>query len=120
MRPVISAVAAILGGAGNTDVAEALDVNRPRDNGITALYAACEKNSKDCVELLLSHSDIEINRTRSGGYTALYIACQKNSKDCVELLVNAGADATLRAANGKTARDIAVEKGNDACAALLQ
>jgi len=52
--------------------------------------------------------------------TPLHIAALMNRADIVELLLNAGADPTLRAANGQTPLEVAEQSNATATSALLR
>lgn len=62
----------------------------------------------------------DVNAVTKDGVTALMIAAGHNNAPMIGLLLRAGADATKKAADGKTALDVAVTAGNDAAAQALK
>lgn len=70
-----------------------------------------------CRELIARGADV--NARQEGGFTPLMSAAQNGSVELIQLLLAHGADPRATTAAGKTARDLAVESGHDAVAALL-
>ena len=62
----------------------------------------------------------DVNARTKQGFTALMVAAGHNNAPMIGLLLRSGADATLKAANGKTALDIAIEAQNEAAAGALK
>ena len=54
----------------------------------------------------------DIDRCVDGSNTLLHLAIQNNLVDCVVKLLSSGADANLLNEDGYTARDLALENGN--------
>lgn len=73
----------------NTLLRNGADVNKGLVSGFTPLHAACEKNKKETVLLLLKEkeADIRINAVDGKGRTPLYIACKKGYHDLAEILL---------------------------------
>ena len=73
----------------------------------TALMNACIHNHLPCVEVLLSHKDMNIdivNLTDDGGYTALMWACECISDmQIVHILLQHGTDTRIESHRGETA-----------------
>jgi ankyrin repeat protein len=84
----------------------------PRDtDGRTPLMWSCFKgNSGSVVEMLLS-ANADPNLIDGTGCTALHWAASKGNREAGQLLVKHGVKTDIREANGKTANDIATERG---------
>jgi len=110
---------------GHKDVVELLlshtaDINVKFDNKATALHLAAWNGHKDVVELLLSHSaDVDATDNRYG-YTALHWAARGGHKDVVEVLLSHSAQVDAKDDDGKTALQIAEQKGFDGIVQLLK
>jgi len=90
-----------------------VDANTRHDHSLTALmWAAGHTNDVPVTEglatvrLLLEH-DAGVNLVDDRGRTALMIAAERGHAEVVAALLAAGADATVRDAEGKTALDLA-------------
>lgn len=66
---------------------ELINVNYYNEYGECALMSACYENSKECVELLLKHPDIEVNMYDMNDYSALLHVCIYNYKECCKMLL---------------------------------
>ncbi|HEY1707761.1 MAG TPA: ankyrin repeat domain-containing protein [Rhizomicrobium sp.] len=53
-----------------------------------------------------------VDTPQKQGYTALMIAASNNFADAIDVLLAAGADRTIKLADGKTAADIAKDRGH--------
>lgn len=63
--------------------------------------------------------DYLLNEKDIYGETPLFFAVRENEPDNCAFLINEGADMDIKNNEGKTAYDVAVELGNEACMALL-
>ena len=61
-----------------------------------------------------------VNVRQEGGWTALHGAAQNGDREIVEVLLANGADTSARAANNQAALDLALVKGHNEIAALLE
>ena len=61
-----------------------------------------------------------VNARDKNGRTPLHIAAEKGMRDTALLLLNMGADPSLKDPQGKTAADIATEKGSTTVVELLR
>ena len=69
---------------------------------------------------LLEHGGAELDAVDNIGQTALMLAAISGKAATTAQLVEAGADATLRSNGGKTALEIAEQKGQAEVATLLR
>ena len=84
------------------------------------LHAALSlSNSTEPIELLLKHG-ARVNARQMGGYTPLHQAASAGKTVAVEILLAAGADASLRCDQGKTAADYAEAKAHTEIAERLR
>jgi ankyrin repeat protein len=72
------------------------------------------KKYKNCIQLLMNQDGINLNVGNKKGYTAIHVAAQNDAKEIVQaILEHAGDDLdidSLKASNGKTARETILEK----------
>ena len=97
------------------DVARALlergaDVHAVTRNNMTnqPLHAAAAGGSVEICHMLLEKG-ANVNARQQGGYTALHEAAHRADLQMIDLFLSAGADRSLQADDGKTARDMALE-----------
>lgn len=93
----------------------------PNGSGSTIdnpIAAAASEGHGQIVELLADHG-ADLNRTRYGK-TALMCASQRGHLGIAQFLIHRGADLHLRNSEGKSALDLALEKGNEDIAQLLR
>jgi ankyrin repeat protein len=97
---------------------DGVDVNWKNKEGDTALIWASVEGHAEVVKLLLDRGALT-DLQRNGGATALMYASFFGHVECVRLLLERGADMSIKDRNGKTAKDDAIERGNDAIGQLL-
>jgi ankyrin repeat protein len=85
-------------------------VNRP---GFAALHFAAAAGDDAIVQILLDHYAY-IDAESPNKVTPLMIAAREGQQKTVKLLLDAGADATLKSGDGKTASDFAGERDHGA------
>jgi uncharacterized protein len=99
------------------------DINARDRHGQTALMLAAHAGHCQVVEMLIAHRP-DLNTTAKYGLSALMLALVAGHAEVARLLADAGADLSLRGTGapgfvGKTAYDLAVERGlGDLSAAL--
>ncbi|KAK0200512.1 ankyrin repeat-containing domain protein [Desarmillaria ectypa] len=97
--------------------------NAPGGGGRTlvALHAAVEGRRRGNLEMLLKSGWVDANGTDSKGRSTLYIAGPSGDVQSVKIsLDHTAIDITAKDSSGKSAYEIAVEKGHDDVADLLQ
>ena len=92
--------AAIAGGA---------DVHARNEAGLTPLMAAVVSNAPTQVTEELMAAGADVNQQAANGVTALMLAASQGTPAQVVYLLNAGADPTVRDAEGRTAADHAAQ-----------
>jgi ankyrin repeat protein len=128
-------LAAFLGAAGTSDVADAVmhgdqaaaeklvaqhaDVNAPQADGATALHWAVFQSDKALVDLLL-RAGANPKAANRDGSTPLWLACINGDAPIIAALLTAGADANEKLPLGRTPLMVAARTGNvDAIKVLL-
>jgi len=99
------------------------DVDARDSHGQTALMLAAHAGHREIVEVLIARR-ANLNATAKYGLSALMLALVAGHTQVAGLLVGAGADVSLRGTGapgfaGKTAYDLAVERGMDVLSAAL-
>jgi len=64
-----------------------IDPSKPKNDGTTPFYLACEKGRKEIVSLLLADPRIDPDKAEKGGKTPFFAACQKGHQAVVSLLL---------------------------------
>ncbi len=85
---------------------------------VRPLHSATAVRAAAIVHLLLEHG-ADVNATQHGEWTPLMAAAANGDLDSVRALLARGADTSARNAEGKTAADLARDRGQAAAAALL-
>lgn len=86
-----------------------VNVNAANNQGKRALHFAAEYWGDIIKELLNAGADIDAQDNE--GNTALIIECKQGSEKEARLLIRKGADSNIKNKEGKSAADIAAEKG---------
>ncbi|MGE7863473.1 ankyrin repeat domain-containing protein [Bacillus mobilis] len=82
------------------------------ENENTPLQAAIANKQSELVAFLIEKGS-DVNVIQSGGWTGLHEAALLGSEEIVMLLLENGANKAIKKNDGKTAYDIALEKGYD-------
>ena len=64
-----------------------IDLNKPKNDGATAFFMACQDGHKEVVSLLLADPRIDPNKPKNTGVTPFSIACENGHKEVVSLLL---------------------------------
>lgn len=104
-------------------LAQGADIDARDNHSQTALMLAAHAGHREMVELLIAHR-ANLNVTAKFGLSALMLAIVAGHAEIAILLARAGADLSLRGSGasgfaGKTAYDIAVERGMQELSKLL-
>lgn len=81
------------------------------DESLTPLMLAVKKENYEIAELLLNERKINVDAEDAKGETALIKAVKTGNFEVAALLLTRGANPCCLDKNGKTAREIAKEKG---------
>ncbi|XP_031559897.1 ankyrin repeat and KH domain-containing protein 1-like [Actinia tenebrosa] len=87
--------------------------------GCTPMHFAAAGGHRSCVHWLALHGWGTGNERNKTGSSPLHVAAEHGHMEVVKLLMKSGAKADLYDRHGRTAYDIAVETGNEACAQFL-
>ncbi len=99
---------------------KAADVNETDNEGRTALMFAVTNMHRDSANVLLEHG-ADVNLKANDGCTALMLAASSGESDLARALLSKGADVTAKfRESGKTALDLAKERGHTEIVELLQ
>jgi ankyrin repeat protein len=97
----------------------AVNVVAANPTRVMALHSAASARNLEAARLLLDHG-APVNARQMGGWVPIHAAAQNGDRAMVEMLLEHGADASLANDAGKTAADVAREKGHAEIAALLE
>ena len=86
----------------------------------TPMQAAIAGAAGETLAPLLLAFGAPVNHVGGGGHTALHLAAARGLEPLCRLLLNRGAERLAKTEDGKTAADIARERGHPATAALLE
>src|SRR5690606_35577293 len=90
-------------------IAGGADVHARNEAGLTPLMAAVVSNAPTQVTEELMAAGADVNQQAANGVTALMLAASQGTPAQVVYLLNAGADPTVRDAEGRTAADHAAQ-----------
>ncbi len=96
----------------------AVDAIAANPTQVMPLHSAASARNLEAARLLLEHG-APVNTRQQGGWVPLHAAAQNGDRPMVELLLKHGADPKLVNDAGKTAANIAREKGHTEIAGLL-
>lgn len=105
-------------------LSQGADVNARDRFAQTALMLASHAGHREVVATLMEHG-ADLNVTAKYGLSALMLSIIADYQDVAKLLAGAGGDLTLRGSGapgfaGKTAYDLAVDRGMNELAAALK
>lgn len=89
-----------------------LHIRAKNENENTPLQAAIANKQTELVAFLIEKGS-DVNVMQSGGWTGLHEAALLGNEEIIILLLKNGANKTIKKNDGKTAYDIALEKGYD-------
>ena len=106
-------------------IAEGAKINMKTEFDWTPLYMPAWRGNARIAALLIAAGAHLNSRTIGGwnspsGFTPLHAAADNGSLEVVKLLIAAGASLIARNGSGKTALDVAVERGNNQIARFLR
>ncbi|MBO1582565.1 ankyrin repeat domain-containing protein [Bacillus sp. XF8] len=88
-----------------------LHIKAKNRNENTPLQAAIANKKIEMATFLIGQG-ADVNAVQSGGWTGLHEAVLLGDEEIVALLIENGADKSIKKNDGKTAYDIALEKGH--------
>ncbi|TPV42377.1 ankyrin repeat domain-containing protein [Bacillus dicomae] len=89
-----------------------IHIRAKNENENTPLQAAIANKQNELVAFLIEKGS-DVNVIQSGGWTCLHEAALLGNEEIIILLLKNGANKTIKKNDGKTAYDIALEKGYD-------
>jgi ankyrin repeat protein len=102
-------------------ISKGVDVKARDTAGSTPLHDAAAAGRREVAELLIAKgADINAKATNEYWTTPLHRAAFAGHKEMVELLIARGADANIRDYRGRTALDLAEQRGHTEIAELLR
>jgi ankyrin repeat protein len=78
---------------------------------VAPLHSAVARRCLSAARILLDRG-ADVNARQTGGFTPLHGAAANGDRAMTELLIDRGADPSLRNDEGRTARDLALERGH--------
>lgn len=96
-----------------------IHIRAKNENENTPLQAAIANKQSELVAFLIEKGS-EVNVMQSGGWTGLHEAALLGNEEIIMLLLENGANKTIKKNDGKTAYDIALEKGHNHLLHYLQ
>jgi ankyrin repeat protein len=97
-----------------------IDAPSRNDQLVTPLHSALANPHNSAVGQLLIGAGASLNVQQSQGYTPLHYAAANGLDQVVKSLMAHGIDTTIKDRQGKTAFDVAVERGKTSIATLLK
>jgi ankyrin repeat protein len=97
-----------------------INVASRTDERVSPLHSALANPNNAAIAQLLIEHGADVNARQAQGYTPLHYAATYGLESIIRSLLQRSADKTIRNADGKTAFDLAVEKGHTAVAELLK
>lgn len=89
-----------------------IDVNKQNSYGLAPLHFACRFNHFKIVELLLRVEGIDINILSNEHKTPIHYALEADSFEIANCLILAGADTSIKDADGVSVADLLKPKRN--------
>jgi ankyrin repeat protein len=97
----------------------AVDVVAANPTRVMALHSAASARNLEAARLLVERR-APVNARQQGGWVPIHAAAQNGDREMVELLLEHGGDPALANDAGKTAADVAREKGHAEIVAALE
>ncbi|QWU45537.1 ankyrin repeat domain-containing protein [Bacillus sp. NP247] len=89
-----------------------IHIRAKNENENTPLQAAIANKQSELVAFLIEKGS-DVNAVQSGGWTGLHEAALLGNEEIIILLLENRANKTIKKNDGKTAYDIALEKGHE-------
>ncbi|MED1410933.1 MULTISPECIES: ankyrin repeat domain-containing protein [Bacillus] len=96
-----------------------IHIRAKNENENTPLQAAIANKQSELVAFLIEKGS-DVNAAQSGGWTGLHEAALFGNEEIIILLLEKGANKMIKKNDGKTAYDIALEKGHESLLHHLQ
>ncbi|KWU56535.1 MULTISPECIES: ankyrin repeat domain-containing protein [Bacillus] len=96
-----------------------IHIRAKNENENTPLQAAIANKQSELVAFLIEKGS-DVNAVQSGGWTGLHEAALLGNEEIIILLLENGANKMIKKNDGKTAYDIALEKGHESLLHHLQ
>ena len=97
-----------------------INIPSKNDQRVSPLHSALANPQNSAVGQLLIGAGADLNVRQSEGYTPLHYAAANGLDQVVRSLIAHSADQTIKNHQGKTAHDLAVERGKTSTADLLK